>query len=187
MSTISNVLNKHSKKMMKDVQGVWKKYKDDAVVSGKADIEFSITDDKEGFVSGTYTASGQKMWILEYGKGNLLDKNNPYLSDYTSNKTYNRNRDHFEVRTRDTYNDLDGNTHRGIGRNLNTNAFAYNSDGKYFGKRLEFAPLHVLKEHLHREGTQRENEFREDLLSAVGKNISSQIRLVVTREGGVFK
>lgn len=197
MSNIANVVVKHSKKMMKDIQGVWNKYGNDSIVSGKANIKFTITEDKENFVSGEYEASGQKMWILEYGKGNLMDRNNPYLDDYIGGGIYNINRGHFEVRTRRTYTDLDGKTHIGFNdkhfkdttwleKGLDTNIFAYHNNGKYKGKKLEFAPLHIIYENLHRDGSQRENDFRQDLLETVKKDINTEIRLIVTKEGGVF-
>ncbi|MCM0758512.1 hypothetical protein M7775_08000 [Sporomusa sphaeroides DSM 2875] len=78
-------------------------------IPGNADIEFTtvIAFDK---VISKISASGMKAHILEYGKGSLMDKDNPYLSEYMNSSLWNPNRRDYDVsgRSKGWYRNADG-------------------------------------------------------------------------------
>lgn len=78
-------------------------------IPGNADINFTtvITLDK---IISKINASGMKAQILEYGKGSLMDKDNPYLSEYMQSDMWNpdRREQYITGRPRGWYKNADG-------------------------------------------------------------------------------
>lgn len=118
MSAIADSLLKTMEENAEDIKQEWRNdalAEDDEAFS--QEIETNITEDSPKMVCGEYRASGQAMWVHEYGKGSEMDPENPYLDDYKSSKYWNENRGpDGEIRTRTgPYKDLDGNVHEGSG------------------------------------------------------------------------
>lgn len=191
MKEIRKTMLKHSKSFMKDTKAEWGKHRKSRVVAGEAHIEFNIIEDTDSKVVGRYSAWGQKAWILEYGKGKLMDMTSPTVKKHMGNKElYNQYRNHGEVRTRESYDDLDGNKDikglsvKNFPQGLNTNAFAYNKKGKYKGKFLESPPYHIVKETIHKKGSAKEILFESELLTAAKKDLGDKIKLLIKEVTG---
>ena len=111
-------------------------------------------------ISVTFIASGQKAWILEYGKGSLMDSDNPYLGEYKSNSNWNQYRKGNAVTGRGAgeYQDLDGNTHYSSGKAIGRNLEAIGKE-EYFPS----GPLHIIRESIHEHMLL----IQEDIMSTV--------------------
>jgi hypothetical protein len=137
---LNALLRKWALKIIYDVQREWGNHP----TPGEAHISF-VSNMLAGEVTATLIASGQKAWILEYGKGTLMDLSNPYLAEYQSNPNYNRYRKFNEVAGRGpgVYHDLDGNeftsSGKAVGVNLETVAFVTGKD-----EFLPSEPLHLI-------------------------------------------
>lgn len=114
-------------------------------LEGKAEIDFATVLTLDTIIS-KIEASGMKAYILEYGKGSLMDKNNPYLSEYMQSGLWNPDRRGYDVsgRARGWYKNADG-------------ELAY-SDGRAKGRSLErmrkpeFMPqeaMHIIEEEIN--------------------------------------
>ena len=76
MSNISKAVTQWANKNIADIKGEWGK----STIEGNGEINFKITKDSPNEVSGEFTASGQTMWMTDYGTGSTLDRSNPLLS-----------------------------------------------------------------------------------------------------------
>lgn len=123
LETLENELLSTANKICSDVKNDWATFSN---VAGEAEIRTTIPrghyDEYDGELSTEASiiieATGQKAWILEHGKGSLMDNEseNPGLADYKASDLWNSERENTEVRTRSgVYTDLDGNVQVGSG------------------------------------------------------------------------
>lgn len=133
-SRIFQIVNKYANKACDKVQTEWSKYVSD--VDGDSVIDSEISKAKSRIVATIY-AYGQRAWILEYGRGSLMDNVNvnPYLNEYLQSEKINpwRKRKGSKAiygRPEGEYEDLDGNTQWSSGKlsgvnleRLNTNPY----------------------------------------------------------------
>ena len=183
MSGIADVVQHYAQRNMADIKNNWDKSKafGYGIVDGNAEINFKITSDTPALITGEYRASGQKMWILEYGSGSNLDKSNLWLSDYISSDKFNPIRAEygFAIRTRfGSYRDLDNNEHQGANVNypygINLEA---KTDRSYY-RVMAQEPQHIIEETLSKD-TAINRDFKQSLLVAVGESIRTNIRRVL--------
>lgn len=184
MSNISKAVTQWANKNIADIKGEWGK----STIEGNAEINFKITKDSPNEVTGEFTASGQKMWINEYGSGSRLDRSNPFLSQYTSSSVFNKERLNetgdfkYAIRTRprEDYQDLDGNTHvgSGIGGKHGLRAESVSTFGDKAVK--PHGPMRTIKETLTGNTVYNE-QFKQDLLNSFGATIQESIAKVVRK------
>lgn len=116
---LNAVLDRHAIAICEDIEREWGNQSQE----GRAEVH-QVTDMLASAIQTSIIASGQKAWILEYGKGSLMDLDNPYLDEYKASDNYNPYRKYNEIAGRPAgeYYDLDGNIHyssgKAIGRNL---------------------------------------------------------------------
>ena len=60
-----------------------------AVDYGGADIDYAVSMNGTKI---TITASGWRFFMSEFGKGSLLDRENPWLADYVASEMFNKMR-----------------------------------------------------------------------------------------------
>lgn len=81
-------------------------------VDGNSKIGFGVTE-AESVITACIVASGQKAWILEFGKGSLMEADNPFLKNYINGDIFYRERLNHSMtilgRPKGEYSDLDGN------------------------------------------------------------------------------
>lgn len=182
MSQLADCLTKASRGIISDIRSEWSKSK----VEGNAEIDFQVTNDDYDIVRGTYTARGQKMWILEHGKGSKMDdgKENPGLADYKRSDLWNRERGKApgndpsgnEIRSRGPYRDLDGNWHEGSsmamphGLNLE---WATAGNNRPFAKVATREGHHYVRDNvMPKEGTSaRIVAMEDDIFNAIGNAV----------------
>lgn len=108
---IEQVLQEFGDRVCSEVKKQWNGL---SSIDGKSDIDFKIIPNTEpNVIVGRLTASGQKAWIAEYGKGSGMDsaRDNPYLEQYRRSEVYNKLRPSNDLivgRPKGTYHDLDG-------------------------------------------------------------------------------
>lgn len=82
---LQRILKKYSQAAVKQVQQQWSRYEvGSREDQSKAAINFTV-EDAEAIVTAAIVATGQKAWLLEYGKGSKMERNaeiNPFLEDY---------------------------------------------------------------------------------------------------------
>lgn len=105
-------------------------YSIEDTTDGEAHLLIADMTVAQDTVARSLIAYGQKAWILEYGKGSLMETNpdkNPFLADYIKSDNFNEARisNAYAVTGRKCgdYYDLDGNKHT--------------SHGQLYGKNLE--------------------------------------------------
>lgn len=182
MSNLAKSVETWAKKNMADIEREWGK----STIDGEAEIKFEIVDDSPNEITGRFTASGQKMWMNEYGSGSKLDRSNPFLSQYTSSSVFNKERLNeigefkYAIRTRpkESYQDLDGNTHigSGIGMPHGLRAESKSTFGNHAVDAHE--PRHTIEETLTGNTVYNE-QFKQDLLSSFGATVKESIAKVV--------
>ena len=169
---IQSVLEKYGNKIISDVTRTWNSLNS---IDGKANINFKIVSSEENSITGRLSASGQKAWIAEYGKGSLMDTEakNPYLSRYKSNpKRWNKLRKgHFVTgRPKEPYRDLDNVVHfpsgRLAGRNLEKNGLDDYKPSK---------PYHVIQDIVKKDNALKAM-FKENLTNTMKKIISIEVK-----------
>ena len=186
MSKIAKSMEVWAKKNMADINQEWGK----STIDGDAEIHFEITKDSPDEVTGRFTASGQKMWMNEYGSGSKLDRSNPFLSQYTSSSVFNRERLNeigdfeYAIRTRPSdhyYQDLDGNNHRGSGIGM-PHGLRLESKSTFGNLAVDaHEPKHTIKETLTGNTVYNE-QFKQDLLDSFGMTIKESIAKVVHKK-----
>lgn len=182
MSNISKAVTQWANKNIADIKGEWGK----STIEGDAEINFKITKDSPNEITGEFTASGQKMWMNEYGSGSKLDRSNPFLSQYTSSSVFNKERlneiGEFEyaIRTRPkgSYQDLDGNNHSGSGIGM-PHGLRLESKSTFGNLAVDaHEPKHTIEETLT-GNTVLNEQFKQDLLSSFGATVKESITKVV--------
>ncbi len=182
MSELADCLTRASRGIISDIRSEWSKSK----IEGNADIDFHITNDDYDIVRGTYEATGQKMWILEHGKGSKMDneQENPGLEDYKHSDLWNPERGKppgndssgNEIRSRGPYRDLDGNWHEGSSMAM---PHGLNLEWKTAGKGKKFAKVatrvghHYVRDNvMPKEGTSaRIVALEDDIYNAIGNAV----------------
>ena len=136
-------------------------------LEGKAEIDFAAVIALDGVIS-RISAEGYKAQILEHGKGSLMDKNNPYLSEYMQSELWNPDRRDYDVtgRARGWYKNADG-------------ELVY-SDGRAKGRSLERMrkPEFMPQEAMHIIETEIEltiPEIEEAIADVMAKGIADMI------------
>lgn len=81
---------------------------------GKAEARHELTKQAEDLLLLTLFGRGQKALIAEFGRGSLMDRDNPALDEYINGDIFNKERLKYNMailtRPRDeSYQDLDGN------------------------------------------------------------------------------
>ena len=170
MSEIADALKSSAEKHIQQINGEWQKHKG----LGESNIQFEITVDRIDRVEGVYRASGQGMWVMEYGKGSKLDRNNPFLSRYTSSPVFNRERENYEIRTRKgTYKDIDGNSHvgSGLGGKHGLNAEKFKKK-----KPLAMEPLYIIRDSLTKDSVLNQT-LNDMLLMEFGATVKRELKV----------
>ena len=169
---IQKVLQKYGDKVVSDINRTWDSL---TSIDGQAEATFKIVQSDDESVTGRLSASGQKAWIAEYGKGSLMDTEakNPYLSRYKSNpKRWNKLRKgHFVTgRPKEPYRDLDNVVHfpsgRLAGKNLEKNGLDDYKPSK---------PYHVIQDIVKKDNALKEL-FRENLTRTMKRIISIEVK-----------
>lgn len=147
---IKKIIRQYCKVAVVQVRSQWSKY-NEPNITGAANIDYEINDTVKWRISAEIMYSGQKAFLLEYGKGSLMDRANPAFAWYTSrsNGLYNRLRDSSQRivgRPRGRYRDLDGHERFSSGA----------AAGRILeGKRPQYAaspPRHIVKHVLYGNG-----------------------------------
>lgn len=112
LDVIRGIVASYVSAAIQQVKGQWGAYQED----GNAELTSEELIIAQNVVAYTLIATGQKMWILEYGKGSEMDKvDNPFLEDYIDSEEFNYDRvnRNFAIlgRPKGEYKDLDGKTH----------------------------------------------------------------------------
>ena len=152
---LNAILAKWALVIVGDIQREWGNHP----IEGEAEINH-IMGLLVNEISATFIAQGQKAWILEYGKGSMMDSDNPYLGEYKSNPNWNRYRKGNAItgRGEGEYQDLDGNTHYSSGKAIGRNLEAIGKE-EYFPS----GPLHIIRESIHEHMLL----IQEDIMSTV--------------------
>ena len=119
---IRDTVNAYAREVKVRVKEEWSRYESDL---GKAKITVTpalIKADTEGMIVQAIHATGQKAWLLEYGRGSLMETRsaeNPWLDEYVSSKQFNKWRmaNAFAITGREKgsqYYDLDGRGRDGV-------------------------------------------------------------------------
>lgn len=117
---IKKVISEYTKEAQTRVKQMWSQYNDKDL--GNAMLGVLIDADLTGIVSATISAVGQKFWVLEFGRGSLMERDreeNPWLDSYLNSDVFNKDRighDYAIIgRKKGSYKDLDGNEHKSTG------------------------------------------------------------------------
>lgn len=106
------VVRKYIRAAIAQMKQQWSSYPSDMGNADAVLIEQQRAADTIAFI---LAAKGQKMWILEYGKGEFMDKQNPFLAEYLADPNFYRLRKSRGLkvlgRPKGPYLDLDGNVH----------------------------------------------------------------------------
>ena len=181
MSELRNVVDKYLKKKKSEVENEWNRHSEAA---GDAVARIETEEKSKGYdlnVTGRLACFGMKMWTLEYGKGSLMDRDNPFLDEYTHSRYWNPARSYNlnTVRTRplEKYYDLDGNEHwgsgimgKGDGLNIET---AWGGYKWSFGKKNQvpvWPASHIVKEAMTRDNIVTQ-DFKQELLQTFGSSV----------------
>lgn len=113
---LNAVLDRHAIAICEDIEREWGNQSQE----GRAEVH-QVTDMLASAIQTSIIASGQKAWILEYGKGSYMDKDNPFLDEYLASDNINQFRLHNNSypimgRSKGVYYDLDGNPHESSGK-----------------------------------------------------------------------
>lgn len=81
LKKITKIVRDYSKAACEQVRQEWARSADE---EGKAEIKYTVEDAENVVIAAIY-ATGQKMWVLEYGKGSKMETasiENPFLDEY---------------------------------------------------------------------------------------------------------
>lgn len=102
------IINSYCNVACLQIRQQWNAYSLDGISKIGFDVQTA-----ESIISACILASGQKAWILEFGKGSLMDPDNPFLQDYIKGDIFYRERLNQNMailgRPKGEYSDLDGN------------------------------------------------------------------------------
>lgn len=166
---VEQALATYGNRLCKEISRTWDSLQS---VDGEANINFSIinSNDKNTTI-GRIEATGQKAWLIEYGKGSLMarETDNPYLHKYKNNvKRWNVVRKgHFVTgRVVGSYQDLDNNT--------------YISGGRGAGKSMEriykpIKPYFVVKKNVTKNSAIKEI-FKHSLKNIIKSQLNIEVK-----------
>jgi hypothetical protein len=109
-SAIYDIVDKYAKKIVNEVMNEYSKFNN---INGNANSDYILNIARNEIALQIFS-SGQKAWILEYGKGSRMDTDtNPYLQEYWYSEFRNPLRYTTTIvgRPEGYYQDLDGETH----------------------------------------------------------------------------
>ena len=166
---ITKIVNEYSVEATRRIKAEWSRYTDEGL--GNADISFISDFDLRGLVKSVFIAEGQKAWVLEYGRGSLMEKNsanNPWLEEYTNDPNFNkwRKAHAFAITGREAgeYYDLDGNKHHSTGSLKGVNLEEWHSTKEYY----PISPRRIIQSVLYGDGDNGIlSEFREAIAECV--------------------
>lgn len=160
LKTLKKIVSKYIKAAQQQIRQY---YQSDDTVEGNAEVLDSECVIAEYEVAQEIIAFGQKAWIIEYGKGSLMEKNpdkNPFLEDYIHSDNFNKLRiqNAYAITGREAgeYFDLDGNPHKSHGRlrGKNLEEFVYTTKTNKDGKQAAYAraPKRIIQKILYGSG-----------------------------------
>ena len=134
---IKKVISEYTREAQTRVKQMWSQYNDKDL--GDATLGALIDADLTGIVTATISAEGQKFWVLEFGRGSLMENRtseNPYLADYLNDPNFNEERKARGLaitgRKKGAYYDLDGNEHTSTGTLEGVNLEQWRSTKQYY-------------------------------------------------------
>ena len=177
---ISGVMNRYTKRAIQEIKQFWSIYGkipgDEAISDRSANaskppsITRSFEKIGENILKATLTAAGRKAWIIEFGRGSMMEtdrEENPWLEEYLSTpslfNTARLSRGYAILgREQGEHDDLDGGTFYSSGKARNRNierwrihhTFKGRRNGKE-GKLFDYAPLlptHIIRHTLYDSG-----------------------------------
>lgn len=175
ISTIESALKEEAKKVVSQVR---LDYEQVDKTLGNASVSSDILfDTAYNTLTAFFFAQGQRALIAEYGKGSLMDRENPALSEYLKSNLFNADRIANNLATmsrvlRDGesrfYYDLDGKAHRKRMKTL-INRELPNSRTNKINKRFQpVKPQHIIRQAIK----ERLNIIVANVASAVALNIA---------------
>lgn len=175
----AEVLNRYMQMARNDIRQQWSKYDK---IDGKTPKIRSFVDRQNelmGIVTGSLIASGRKAWIIEFGRGSLMemsDEENPWLSEYISSDDFNRERIARGMailgRPAGEYSDLDGGTQYSTGRARGRDLETWHRHVRARGRNnyvivqpyVPIPPSHIIRSVVYESGLLK--EMQEDLVEA---------------------
>lgn len=165
MKDYSKVLQREVKKKVDEytriardmVKAEWSKYTGGKYSDlGEAKLILTpVIADSQGMVVRDILALGQKAWILEYGRGSLMETSsaeNPWLDEYVSSPDFNKWRKGRALaitgREAGEYRDIDGNIHKSTGTLAGVNLEQWHSTKVYY----PLPPMRVVQTILYGSG-----------------------------------
>lgn len=139
-----------------------------------------------GFFEGVVLSDSWKAWLEEWGKGSMMDRNNPDLFDYIMSDMWNPARKNdlaIRGRPRGPYRGIDGQTHfsSGAAEGRNLEAMALHGKIKRNPERfLPKPPTHFLRDAL----LANEKKILDVMQSVLDKWIEERFGLFILTEEG---
>ena len=177
MKDLSEVVDTFGQKIVADVRTEWDRF---PFVDGASEASFRIVKNDGNRVVGQLAAKGQKMWVLEHGKGSLMDdeSENPDLSSYKQSEIWNKERENNEIRTRakGVYYDIDGVPHQGSGYGA---PHGYDAEKTLKKPILPIPPQHIIRDNIMAtSGTSaRIQQLEQEIAEFIGHEIDTAIEV----------
>lgn len=115
MQEIDAVINTYADNIATQVMTEWMRIGYQPQISGEAEVKTAVKRVTKDTILFVISGKGQRALLMEYGKGSLLDRSNPYLSEYIQWEGFNYDRllQGFAIlgRPKGKYKDLDNKTH----------------------------------------------------------------------------
>lgn len=180
ISDIERVLEAEASRIASNVVSEWSSAF--TKIKGNAEITYDIEQVALTQLRLVFLAKGQKALIAEYGKGSLMDKDNPALDEYLAGNVFNKDRLLFNLATASRvkkgdsdlfYYDLDGNKHRASAKKLRNRETGKDLQGNIVDRKPNplykpIAPNHTVSKAIQ----QRLNIITQNILTEV---IRSQV------------
>lgn len=166
---VNELLSSYGNRICRDVKRTWQSLPH---VKGKANISFKVVKNEDELTIGRIEATGQKAWLVEYGKGSLMasETNNPYLERYKKNpRRWNSVRKGSFVtgRKAGTYYDLDNKK--------------YISGGLWEGRNMEYYYKPMKPEYVIHKAVTDDNASKLLFKHQLKKLIKKEFDIEVTR------
>ena len=115
LSKFLRIVKSYSRVACDQVRQQWQIHGDEPSTSGESKIVFTMENAQSVITAHVY-AWGQKAWILEFGRGSLMENDpelNPFFEAYKNDPNTNQEREYYGWaivgRPKGKYKDLDGN------------------------------------------------------------------------------
>ena len=163
-----NEYAKIARDMVKEELG---RYNDPSLGKGKVKATAPVVADIGGMITQDLIAEGNKVWVLEYGRGSEADTDpasNPFIDEYINSKDFNKWRlaNGFAItgRERGEYFDLDNNLRKSTGSAVGINLEQWHSTKEYY----PIPPFRIIDKILNGDGDSGLlRELREALCDVV--------------------